>query len=95
MTLEEKFAKFHAENPKVYRLFDRFAMEAVAAGRLILSAKLIFERIRWETTVITAGDEYKLNNNYHAYYARLWMKRNPYMMVKFRTRAVRGDRIAA
>ncbi len=88
--LRYKFHIFHLNNPEVYALFDRFAREAIAAGRFTLSAKLIFERIRWETQVVTTDRAYKLNNNYHAYYARLWMFKNPQSKASFRTRVVAG-----
>ena len=38
--------------------------------------KQIFEVIRWEYDLKTTGD-FKLNNNYTAWYARLVMERNP------------------
>ncbi len=94
--LEKQFLNFHSHNPAVYHIFDRFAREAIRAGRVVLSAKLIFERIRWETQVITTdSDSYKLNNNYHAYYARLWMDNNRDSEATFRTRQVYGEKYAA
>lgn len=89
------FLRFHSANPHVYSLFDRFAWEAIKAGREVLSASLIFERIRWETTVLTSDTDFKLNNNHRAYYARLWMNRNPEIEVIFRTRTVVAERRAA
>ena len=86
--LRYKFRIFHLNNPQVYALFDRFAREAIAAGRTSLSASLIFERMRWETQVITTDPDFKLNNNHRAYYARLWMFNNPATKASFRTRAV-------
>lgn len=74
---EKKFWEYHRENPQVYALFDRFAREAVARGRKHFSAYMIFERMRWYTIIETGGDEYKLNNNYRPYYARLWLRKNP------------------
>lgn len=75
--LEKKFWEYHRENPQVYALFDRFASEAVNRNRKRFSANMIFERMRWYTVIETGGDEYKLNNNYRAYYARLWMRNHP------------------
>lgn len=74
--IQANFASFHAQNPIVYQLFDRYAREmltAVGKG----SAKLIFERIRWELTIKTTMDAPKLNNNYTALYARLWEQNHP------------------
>ncbi len=87
--LREKFRKYHRENPRVYAYFCHFADEAIAKGRKYLGAKLLFERIRWYTTVEAAADHadgFKLNNNYHAFYARLWMREHPEHGDFFRTR---------
>ncbi len=89
--LESRFLEFHLRNPQVYTLFDRFAKEAIRAGRTILSAGLIFERIRWETQVLTTDPDYKLNNNHRAYYARLWMNNHQKTTVRFRTRVVTNE----
>ena len=72
-SLEARWAEFHERNPGFYTLFCRFAFEALRAGRRRLSANMIFERIRWETTVSSDEEDYKANNNYRAYYARLFM----------------------
>jgi hypothetical protein len=76
--LEREFNEFHADNPHVYALVIEFAMKAIAAGRTSLSIALIFERIRWHLYVDTkSDDEFKLNNNHRAFYARLFMQDHP------------------
>jgi hypothetical protein len=42
-----------------------------------LSAWLIVNRIRWETTVETSSGDFKISNNFIAYYARLFMDEHP------------------
>lgn len=77
-TMRETWERFHAENPHVYRLFERFAFEAIGAGRERFGAKAIWERLRWELGVRVVGAEApKLNNNHTAYYAREFVRRNP------------------
>lgn len=77
-TLRERFEVFHAQNPRVYELFDRFAMDAVRAGRKRIGAKMLWERMRWYTSVETKDPEgWKLNNDWHAFYARLWLACHP------------------
>lgn len=84
--IQRNFERFHQDNPHVYALFDRFARELMARGQHG-SAKLIFERIRWEMRITTATDQpVKLNNNYSSRYARLWERRNPHHEGFFRTR---------
>ena len=73
----EKFVRFHNRNPHVYHLFDQYATEALLAGNRKFSHWLIMNRIRWDSLVKTDGDKYKIPNEHIAFYARLWVKRNP------------------
>lgn len=88
---ETRFERFHRDNPHIYRLFDRFAREVIAKGHRQFAARAIFHRIRWETMVVTTGEDFKINNNYSAAYARRWMQDNPEYEGFFRTRATRND----
>lgn len=90
-SLVEAFWEFHRDNPGVYALFDKFAREAAAKERKAFGSKMIFERMRWYTLIESQGDAFKLNNNYTAYYARLWMHRNPQHAGFFRTRSCQGS----
>ncbi|RWP18843.1 MAG: hypothetical protein EOR00_09395 [Mesorhizobium sp.] len=84
--IQRRFAEYHQQNPHVYELFKRFAVRALGAGKSVLSAKFIFERIRWEAEIETQGDAFKVNNNYPAYYARKFMEDFPSFGDCFRTR---------
>ena len=67
------FEAFHAENPDVWQLFERFTIEAIHAGRKRFSAYTVAERIRWYTSVETRDPTgFKLNNNWIPFYARLF-----------------------
>ena len=96
--LEANFWVFHAANPVVYDLFRRFTSRAIKSGYRHFSVAMIIERIRWETNVETydptSDDTLKINNNYKAYYARLWMRDNPGWPEFFRTRALTAGRPA-
>ena len=73
-TLEELFLIFHEENPHVYKLLVELARDwKICTGKRI-GIKALFERARWESAIQTNGNEYVLNNNYSAYYARLIMR---------------------
>lgn len=91
--LQLAFEKFDRENPAVWGLFCDFANKAANAGHTTLSSSLIFERIRWETTVVTRCDAgFKLSNNHKPYYARKWNRQNQGNgMPLFVLKAVRGD----
>jgi hypothetical protein len=83
-TIRDRFIAFHKMNPEVYQLFERFTLEAIDCGVDKMGARLIYERIRWENMITTKGAGYsteskkllKLNDNYIAWYARLFMAKN-------------------
>ncbi len=90
-SLIRAFFRFHRENPHVYALFDRFTRQVIARGHTHFGVAPIIERIRWETSVVTTGDIFKINNNHRAYYSRLWMRLNPEHKGLFRIRLVSGS----
>lgn len=91
--IEKEFWEFHAANPKVYALFSRFTLDAINAGRVRFSQNFVVERIRWYTAIETRGDDFKINNNYRAYYARLWMRDHPDFDGLFGTRTLTTKRV--
>jgi len=91
MTQKQRWWAWHKKNPHVYRLFERFTHEAIARGHKHLSAWLIVNRIRWETTVVTRGGEFKISNDYIAYYARLFHALNPEYEGFFRTHKMKEE----
>lgn len=88
-SLKQRWWSWHKENPHVYELFERFSNEAIGKGHTRLSAWLIINRIRWETMVETSGDDFKISNDYIAYYARLFMAYNPQHEGFFHTKELR------
>ena len=64
------------KNPGIYALFVKFTMLTIKAGKKHFGAKAIMERVRWETMEQGKG-MFKINNNYTAYYARLFEEKNP------------------
>lgn len=86
--IHREFQSWAAANPKAVELFFRFADEAWEHGRRTIGAKLIVERIRWETSIITSGEDYKINNNYTAYLARMYVKKKPERDTLFKFREV-------
>jgi len=84
--LDEAFRDFHRDNPEVWRLFVRFTFDVIRRGYAHYSADAILHRIRWHATVDTDGDEFKLNNNWTALYARMFHDAYPEHAGFFRTR---------
>lgn len=87
------FRQYHRDNPKVWPWFERFALEAAKRGKQ-RGAKAIMERVRWEAE-IEQGGEFKANNNYTAYYARVFVKKYPQYNGFFEFREVHGIKEAA
>lgn len=86
LTIEEAFRAFHAANPHVYDELVKLARQARRRGVGRIGIGMLFEVLRWRVALRTGGDEFKLNNNYRSYYARLMMLREPDLAGVFETR---------
>jgi hypothetical protein len=73
----ERFLQYNEKNPHVYELFKKYSLEAKNAGRKRFSVWLIANRIRWYTNIETTGKDFKINNDYLAFYSRLLIAENP------------------
>lgn len=89
--LRQRFAIYHAKNPHVYEMFKKFAF-AASAEKDTYSADAVLHRMRWYTEIETRGDRFKINNNYAAYYGRLFMNEFPQHKGFFRTRLLAAQR---
>lgn len=92
-TIREAFEKFNRQYPEVYAMFEQFALEGIRSGMEMMGAGAVWERMRWETHVRSYRSDverYRLNNNFRAYYARLFMERHPEHAGVFKTRRVRS-----
>ena len=78
MSIQCKFEQFHSQNPHVFDMFVSYAKQAKKKGYDKFSAKAIFERLRWYYNFeVDSQDEWKLNNNYTALYARKAIEQFP------------------
>lgn len=85
-TIAERFAEFHDANPSVYAAIRGLALQAKRNGFRKWSTKAAFEVLRWQYAIQTKTDDYKLNNNFTAPYARLLMASEPQLAGFFETR---------
>lgn len=85
----ENFIKHDIANPNVYKLFERFALEA-SKYKQKYSAKSIFHRIRWETMVSEKDSQYKIDDGWISHYARKFMDNYPELKDFFEVR-IRKD----
>lgn len=91
-SIAQRFEEFHEANPKVYAVLVRLAREWVQrTGSHHLGIKTLYERARWEIAMATNDPEFKLNNNYTAYYARLIMAEHPDLAGMFDLRSSEAD----
>jgi len=72
----DEFNDFDKEHPDFWDQFKFFTFAAIDSGRVRFSARVIWERMRWETE-IDGGGTFKVNNNWCAYYSRKFMQTYP------------------
>jgi hypothetical protein len=89
-TIREAFLRFHHDNPHVYRELVTLARRARRAGADRIGIGMLFEVLRWRHTLRTGGDDFKLNNNYRSYYARLIMAHEADLEGVFELRRLHG-----
>lgn len=87
---DRAFERFHKDNPHIYPLFKKFAMQAREAGRRYFGARMIIERIRWYVAVETKTADFKINNDCSARYARMMIEELPEFGQFFRLRRLKG-----
>lgn len=89
-TPRERFESFHAANPQVYDAIERMTSMMAVRGRKRIGMKMLFEVLRWNYYMTTTDpeSEYRLNNNYTAYYAREIIKRHPEWASMFALREI-------
>ena len=85
------FVSYHARNPQIYEAFKRITLRAIAKGYNYWSAKGVFEIIRWETKVQADEEDFKINNNYTPFYARMFCMDFPSHKEFFRKRKSKFD----
>ena len=86
---KQDFWEWHKANPRVWEYFERFSLEVVNKGHQKVSHWLIINRIRWEVYLETTGEDFKISNDFIAYYARLFMHNHPQYLGFFKTKALK------
>jgi hypothetical protein len=60
-------------------------------GRDRYGVEAFFASIRWDTGLGMAGEPFKMNDHYTAYYARFWLQNNRFHWGFFELRRVSGE----
>ena len=92
MTAKQKWWEWHHKNPHVWDLFEKFTLQAINNGHKHCSAWLVVNRIRWETTIETTGNDFKISNDFIAYYARYFMALHPQHEGFFQTKQLKEEK---
>ena len=76
MTTTDKFFTFHKSNQHVYKNLVAMARQYRRrhGKNSKVGIKMLWEKLRWDYRMSTEHGEFKLNNNYPSYYARLIMQ---------------------
>lgn len=74
--MKKSFKEYHGENPQIYAEFKKIAIGLIKRNNKHIGARNVIEVIRYHT-LISGNDQFKVNNNYSADYARLFEKDFP------------------
>lgn len=94
-SLSNRWWSFHGRHPEVYVGLVHLARQARRRGMERLGISMIYEVLRWQTMMgaeVPHEEQFKLNNDYRAYYARFIMETCPDLDGIFMKRAVSADR---
>ena len=93
LTPAERFEQFHQRNPQVYSALVSMTAELVNRGRRKIGIKMLFEVLRWNYYMETddPNSDFKINNNYAPYYARLIIADHPEWENVFELRTIRSN----
>lgn len=92
-SIRDGFIEFNNKNPHIYKAFEQQVNLAISKGRKKLSCKLIINWIRWNEFIETTGKNFKLDDAYQSYYARLYVQLNPKHKNLFTFRKLRNEKL--
>lgn len=76
-TIQERFESFHQHNPHVYAALKSLAFQMLGNGVRRYGIKGLFEILRWQFSLQTNGEAFRLPNNFSSRYARLLIQQEP------------------
>lgn len=91
----EQFFKYHLENQKIWKHFEAVALKEIENGATRISAKAIVEAMRKQHEIEKRFGEFKINNSYAPYYARMFIVKYPIYSNLIETRQITGLKKAA
>lgn len=90
-SIRDGFNRFHKDNPHIFTAFEEQALRAINKGRTKISAKLIINWIRWHEFLESTDVNFRVNDAYQSYYARLFVEKHPEHKDIFGFRKLRNE----
>lgn len=87
----EAFLLYHKENPEIWKAIEETTLQVIKEGKKI-GIMTVIGKVRWDFEIARNG-EYKVNNNYAPYFARIFNAK--YHTDFFEVRKVSGLKEAA
>lgn len=89
-TIQDRFESFNALNPWVLESFERMTADYLSRGHARIGIGMLTEVLRWHYSRQTAGDAFKINNDYRSRYVRLLIERHPEWADAFQCRTLKA-----
>jgi hypothetical protein len=89
-SIQEKFERFHNENPQVYQKLREIGLWCRRQGKT-MGIGAMYEILRWQFGIQTTGSPYKLDNDFRSRYSRLLMQSEPELEGFFRIRELTSE----
>ena len=93
-TLAQRWEAFHRLNPQVFAAIERQALRLAAQGEKRIGVKAIAEDLR-RGRLATTGDDWRINNSWPAFYARLLVAKHPRLEGVIEMRRAVADEVPA
>lgn len=86
----EEFLSWHRRAPHVWKTFEKAAIRRAKSGERAWGAMAFINEIRWEEE-IPGGEDFKVNNNWAPFYARVFHLKYPEYKGFFITKKPKGE----
>ena len=96
-----RFRRFHSEHPEVYTWMVKRTQRFYDEGHRKTGIEFLMNSLRWKALASPAAraalgipddqEEYAINQNYAAYYARLIAREHPHLVEMFNKKASHAD----
>jgi len=82
-----RFDRFHTKNPHIYERLREMSLALLAKGYKHWGMRNLWEKLRYDLAVETEGaSDFRLNDHFPPFYARLLMQQCPELQGFFETR---------